>query len=157
MVEPSCLNLYIKQTPRAWYSPFATFLLSQGFVEPKSDTSLFAFHRRSDMTYLLLYIDDIGLAASSVELLRHIISSLQQEYAMKDMSELHHSLGVIVERRSPGMFLHQRQYTLDILERASMANCKLCATPVDTQGKASPDDKALVADSNGYRSLARTL
>jgi hypothetical protein len=93
------LNLYIKQTPRAWYSPFATFLLSQGFVEPKSDTSLFAFHRRSDMTYLLLYIDDIGLAASSVELLRHIISSLQQEYAMKDMGELHHSLGG--HRRAP--------------------------------------------------------
>jgi hypothetical protein len=55
------------------------------------------------------------------------------------------------------MFLHQRQYTLDILERASKANCKPCATPVDTEGKASSDDKAPMADSNGYRSLARAL
>ena len=31
----------LKQAPRAWYSRFATFLLSLGFVETKSDTSLF--------------------------------------------------------------------------------------------------------------------
>jgi hypothetical protein len=30
------------------------------------------------------------------------------------------------------MFLHQRQYTVDLLERAGVAECKPCATPVDT-------------------------
>ena len=34
-------SLYgLKQAPRAWYSRFATHLLSLGFVEAKSDTSL---------------------------------------------------------------------------------------------------------------------
>ena len=35
-------SLYgLKQAPRTWYSRFATFLLTLGFPEAKSDTSLF--------------------------------------------------------------------------------------------------------------------
>ena len=45
---------------------------------------------------------------------------------------LHHFLGVTVEHRPSGMFLHQRQYTLDILERAGMTACNPCSTPVNT-------------------------
>jgi hypothetical protein len=38
-------SLYcLKQAPRAWYSRFATFLLTLEFVEAKSDTSLFIYH-----------------------------------------------------------------------------------------------------------------
>jgi hypothetical protein len=126
----------LKQAPRAWYSHFATFLCSQGFVEAKSDTSLFLFRRGPDTAYLL-YVDGIVLTASSPGLLRRIISCLQQEFAMKDLGALHHFLGVTVERRPQGLFLHQRQYTVNLLERAGMAECKPCATPVDTQGKVS--------------------
>jgi hypothetical protein len=55
---------------------------------------------------------------------------------MKDLGVLHHFLGVTVEPHPTGL-LHQRQYTLDILERAGMTGCKPCSTPVDTQGKLS--------------------
>jgi hypothetical protein len=79
-------SLYgLKQAPRAWYSRFATFLTTLGFLEAKSDTSLFIFRRGSDTIYLLLYIDDIILIASSTELLRRTISALQQKFAMKDL------------------------------------------------------------------------
>ena len=71
-------SLYgLKQAPWAWYSRFATHLLSLGFVEAKSDTSLFVYWRGSDTAYLLLYVDDIVLTASSSEFLRQIISALQ--------------------------------------------------------------------------------
>jgi hypothetical protein len=148
-------SLYgLKQAPRAWYSRFAT-LCSQGFVEAKSDTSLFILRRGSGTTYLL-YVDDIVLTASSPELLRRIISCLQQEFAIKDLGALHHFLGVTVERRPQGLFLHQRKYTVDILDRASMTECKPCVTPVDTQGKLSAADPP-VADPTGYWSIAGAL
>jgi len=35
----------LKQAPRVWYSRFATFLVSLGFPEAKSDTSLFVYRR----------------------------------------------------------------------------------------------------------------
>jgi hypothetical protein len=105
-------SLYgLKQAPQAWYSQFATYLTSLGFIEAKSDTSLFIFRCSSDTVYLLLYVDYIILTASSTELLRHTISALQQEFAMKDVEPLHHFLDITVERRPDGLFLHQRSYT----------------------------------------------
>ena len=63
-------SLYgLKQAPRVWYSRFAAYLLSLGFVEAKSDTSLFVYRRGTDTIYLLLYVDDIVLTASSSALL----------------------------------------------------------------------------------------
>jgi hypothetical protein len=79
-------SLYgLKQPPRAWYSRFTTFLCSQGFVEAKLDTSLYLLLRGPNAVYLLLYVDDIVLTASSTGLLRRIISCHKQEFAMKDL------------------------------------------------------------------------
>jgi hypothetical protein len=76
---------------------------------------------------------------------------------MKDLGVLHHFLGVTVEPRPSGLFLHQRQYALDILERAGMTNCKPCTTPVDTKGKQSEAEGPSVTDPTAYRSLAGAL
>ena len=62
-------SLYgLKQAPRAWYSRFVTFLLTLGFTEAKSDTSLFIYRSGDETAYLLLYVDDIVLTASSQQL-----------------------------------------------------------------------------------------
>jgi hypothetical protein len=41
---------------------------------------------------------------------------------MKDLGPLYHFLGITVEHRSNGMFLHQRTYMLDIIKRVTMAD-----------------------------------
>jgi hypothetical protein len=53
------------------------YLLALRFVEAKSDTSLFVFSRDADTVYLLLYVDDIVLTASSTALLQHTIFYLR--------------------------------------------------------------------------------
>jgi hypothetical protein len=93
-------SLYgLKHAPRAWYSLFASYLASIGFVEAKSDTSLFIYRRGDDTVYLLLYVDDIVLTTSTADLLQRTIVALQREFAMKDLGPLHHFLGITAERR----------------------------------------------------------
>jgi hypothetical protein len=87
-----------------------------GFIEVKSDTSLFIFRRGSDTVYLLFYVDDIVLTASSVALLQQTISALKREFAMKDLGPLHHFWRVSVLHQADNLFLTQRQFALDILE-----------------------------------------
>jgi hypothetical protein len=54
-------SLYgLKQAPRAWYSKFASYLLSLGFVEAKSDTFLFIYRHGAETAYLLLYVDALS-------------------------------------------------------------------------------------------------
>lgn len=151
-------SLYgLKQAPRAWYSRFTSFLLTLGFVEAKSDTSLFILRSGTDTVYLLLYIDDIVLTASSTELLHGTITALQSEFSMKDLGDLHYLLGVRVSRQPSGLLLSQRQYCLVILDRVGMTDCKPCTIPVDTSAKLSATDGAPVADPTDFRSLAGVL
>jgi hypothetical protein len=109
------------------------------------------------MVYLLLYVDDIILTASSTELLRRTIFALQQKFAMKDLGLLHHFLGITVERRVDGLFLHQRTYTLDIFKHAIMADCKPCMTLVDLQVKLAGDSVPPVADVYQFQSITGAL
>jgi hypothetical protein len=79
--------------------PLLSLLLGlPGLVEAKSDTSLFVYHRGADTIYLPLYVDDIVLTASSLELLQRTTIALQQQFMMKDIGPLHHFLGVSVEQ-----------------------------------------------------------
>jgi hypothetical protein len=147
----------LKQAPRAWYIRFATFLITLRFLKAKSDTSLFIFRHGSNMVYLLLYVDDIIMTASSTELLRRTISALQWEFTMTDLKPLHHFLGITVERCSTGLFLYQRTYTFDILKRAVMADCKPCTTPVDIQAKLTGDLRPPIEDASQFQSIAGAL
>jgi hypothetical protein len=52
-------------------------LVFVGFVEAKSNTSLFVYRRGVDAAYLLLYVDNIVLTASRPELLQRTTSAFQ--------------------------------------------------------------------------------
>lgn len=85
------------------------------------------------------------------------VSSQQSGFAMKDLGTLHHFLGVTVVCQPLGLLLHQRQYSIEILERAGMADCKPCSTPVDASAKLSATAGDLVLDPTDFRSLAGAL
>lgn len=151
-------SLYgLKQAPRTWFHRFRSFLLSLGFTASKSDTSLFILRRGSSIAYLLVYVDDIILTASSPHTLHHIIHSLKQEFSMTDLEELHHFLGINVTPNSSGLFLCQQQYALEVLDRADMLNCKPVPTPVDTSSKFSASVGRPLSNPTHYRSLAGAL
>jgi hypothetical protein len=102
-------SLYgLKQAPRAWYQWFATYIRQLGFVLSVSNTSLFVYKDGSSIAYLLLYVDDIVLTASSTKLLDCLIGRLHTEFAMTDLGDLHHFLGISITRTSNGLFLSQR-------------------------------------------------
>jgi hypothetical protein len=86
-----------------------------GSTTSTSNTSLFIYKDGTGMAYLLVYIDDIILTASSPALLQHITRSLHSEFAMTGLGAIHHFLGISVTRSSDGLFLSQRQYALDLL------------------------------------------
>jgi hypothetical protein len=105
------------------------------------------------MVYLLLYVDDIVLTASSATLLQQTISTLKREFIMKDHRPLHHFLGVSVQHQEDGLFLAQRQFALDILERVGMVDCK----PVSMPAKVTAESGPPVADPTHFRSLIGAL
>lgn len=160
MPDHVCLlqkSLYgLKLAPRAWHQRFAGYIRTLGFVASASDTSLFVYKEGCHVAFLLLYVDDIVLTASSTDLDR-ITKRLHSEFAMTDLGDLHHFLGISVTCSADGLFLSQRQYAVDLLQRAGMAECHSTATPVDTRAKLSATDGAPFEDASQYRGLAGAL
>jgi hypothetical protein len=151
-------SLYgLKQAPRAWFQRLGNYLRSIGFTSTGSDTSLFVYKQGDAMAYLLVYVDDIILTASSTTLLQRVVQALCREFAIKDLGALRFFLGIQVRRDATGFSLSQAQYTEDILERAGMANCKPAPTPVDAKQKLSAADGEPAKDATFYRSITGAL
>ena len=102
----------LKQAPCAWYQQFATYIRHLGFIPWVFDTSLFVYKDGASTAYLLLYVDDIVLTTSSTDLLLSIIGRLHAEFAMTDLGDLHHFLGISVTHTSDGLFLSQVSATV---------------------------------------------
>jgi hypothetical protein len=106
---------------------------------------------------ILLNIDDIILTASTSLLLTTVTADLSREFAMKDLSPLHHVLDVLLTRSPHSLHLAQHQYNLDLLSRVGMRDCNLVTTPIDTQAKHSSIAGPPVSDPTLYCSLVGAL
>ncbi|GKB45405.1 ribonuclease H-like domain-containing protein, partial [Tanacetum coccineum] len=156
-VKNAFLNGDLSETaPRAWFNWFARYALRVGFSPSRCDSSLFIYQHGSEVVYLLIYVDDIVLTASSTDLLQRIISSLHKEFDMIDLGALNYFFCISVTRDSTSMFLSQKKYVMELLDRAHMASCNPTRTSVDTESKLGVDGDP-VSDPILYRSLAGSL
>nr|GEW79908.1 hypothetical protein [Tanacetum cinerariifolium] len=110
-------TLYMYQPPGFVDSRFVTW---DGFSSSRCDSSLFIYTQGSQVAYLLIYVDDIILIASSPFLLQQIVDSLHKEFDMTDLGGLNYILGISVICYLTGLFLSQKKYALQLLEHAHM-------------------------------------
>ncbi|GKC15181.1 ribonuclease H-like domain-containing protein, partial [Tanacetum coccineum] len=133
-------SLYgLKQVPLAWFQQFAGYATRAGFYHRRCDSSLFIYRHGSQVAYLLIYVDDIILTASCPTLLQQIIGSLNNEFDMTNLGAVNFFLGIFTDRTPTRLFLSQKKYALQLLERAYMVTCNPSRTPFDTDSKLGPE------------------
>lgn len=147
----------LKQAPRAWNARFVNFITNQGFKRSKNDTSLFTYAKNGTRAYLILYVDDIVITASTSELRNSVIAALKMEFPITDEGQISSFLGISAQFNDKGLFLNQSRYAEEIIERAGMKECKPCATPVDLKAKLSDKEGKAVDNPTEYRSMAGAL
>ena len=123
----------LKQASRQWYLKFNNTILSYGFVENTVDTCIYMKVSGSRFIILVLYVDDILLAANDKGMLRDVKEFLSKNFEMKDMGEASYVIGIEIFRdRSHGVLgLSQKAYINKVLERYRMD--KSTASPVPIQ------------------------
>ncbi|GKD73786.1 ribonuclease H-like domain-containing protein [Tanacetum coccineum] len=88
-------------------------------------------HGVRDLVLMLL-----GLVFITVD---RIIASLHADFSMTDLGPLNYFLGIYVTHNTSGMFLSQKKYAIEVLERAHMLTCNPCRTPVKLAADGDPD------------------
>jgi hypothetical protein len=146
----------LKQVPRAWYNRLSVKLLQLGFVVYKADTSLFVYIKFDPIIYLLVYVDDITVTSSSDTAVTTLLSHLRLDFALKDLGNLHHFLGIQVTRSKQELTMSQEHYAKEILQQAGMHKCKHVKTPLVTYEKLSVGNGTALREeeANKYRSIA---
>jgi hypothetical protein len=149
----------LKQAPRAWFARLSGKLQELGFVPSKADVCLFIYSTKEVNIFMLVYVDDIIVASSTVSAADQHLSQLCQEFPVKDLGTLSYFLAVEVKFTHDGIFLAQKKYIADLLSRTNMAQVKGVSTPMVTTEKFSHLDGTVLSpdDATGYRSVVGAL
>ena len=84
----------MKQTPRAWYDRFVTYLIEHGFKRGFANTTLFI---RTDKNYFVvaqIYVDYIVFGATNVSLAKSFADEMKKMFEMSMVGELTYFLGL---------------------------------------------------------------
>ena len=76
---------------------------------------------------------------------------------MKDLGLMHYFLGLEVWLSPEGIFMNKGKYVVEILKRFNMLECKVMATPMDSNLKLLADDSSELVDVNHYRQIIGSL
>jgi len=83
---------------------------------------------------LVLYVDDL-FPTGSEKLIVTCKKELASEFEKKDLGLLHYFLGLEVWQRPGEIFLSEGKYTIEILQRFDMMDCKSMVTPMEANLK----------------------
>lgn len=102
----------LKQSPRQWYKRFDSFMLSNSFKRSDYDSCVYIKFVDGSPIYLLLYVDDMLIAAKSKKEITALKAQLISEFNMKDLGAAKKILGMKINRdRTSGLlFLSQQNY-----------------------------------------------
>ena len=150
----------LKQSPRAWYGRIHTFFQAKNFTRSNHDHSLYINYQKQ--VIILLYVDDLVVAAPTKELIHWIRQQLHDEFEMTDLGPLKHFLGLEIARNRERRALHlcQSQYIQKILRLQGLQVCNPSQTPADPHvrlAKSRAESEATAEEKTIYHSAVGSL
>jgi len=132
-------------------------LLQHGFLQSKSDYSLFTRSQGSSFIAFLIYVDDVIIASNNLAAVSDLTRLLNSQFHLKDLGTAKCFLGLEIARNSTGISVSQVKYTLDILADNGLLAAKPATFPMEANLKLSKDTRTPLIDPTQYRRLIGRL
>ena len=125
-------SLYgLKQAPKQWYEKFNNVLIEHGFVVNSSDTCVYAKMFESECVIICLYVDDMLMYGTYLDLIIKTKEILSSKFEMKDLGEADVILGIKIKRIENGFSLNQSHYIEKLLRKFDSFDVVPVRTPYD--------------------------
>ena len=147
----------LKQAPRAWYNRIDEHFQSLGFVKSPSEATLYIKEIDANLIIVSVYVDDLLVTDSNEKLVKEFKAKMLKVFEMTDLGLMSYFLGMEVKQDHDGVFISQKKYAKEILNKFHMEDCKRTSTPMNQKEKFSKDDGAEKVDESQYRSLIGCL
>uniref|UniRef100_A0AAV1UWV9 Integrase catalytic domain-containing protein n=1 Tax=Peronospora matthiolae TaxID=2874970 RepID=A0AAV1UWV9_9STRA len=147
-----CLELIkaiygLKQASRVWNETFDEFIRSIGFQASGFDPCLYIMTSEGHCVFVLVYVDDVLVTGSSLEMIARTKNDLKTRFEMTDSGKCAFVLGIeLLDGEDGSVTMCQRRYVDDVLKRFGMDECKAVASPVDVSSRLVPSNSASKVD-----------
>ena len=132
----------LKQAPRAWHQRLQQELLAVGYTASAADPSLYWYCINGDYVYLLVYVDDILIAAKQLESVKAVKQQLLGLFESRDLGEATSYLGMSIQRnRQTGIIkIGHRLMITELLEKYGAVDSKIKSVPLSPSIKLAKDE-----------------
>ncbi|WVZ63011.1 hypothetical protein U9M48_012691 [Paspalum notatum var. saurae] len=125
-------SLYgLKQAPKQWHEKFDTTLTSAGFAVNEADSCVYYRYGGGKGVILCLYVDDILIFGTDIDVINEVKSFLSTKFDMKDLGEADVILNIKLIKDESGITLSQTHYVEKVLSRFGYIDSKPSPTPYD--------------------------
>lgn len=140
----------LKQAGRTWNKTLDKALVGLGFTRMGSETCLYVFRDGDKVCFLVVYVDDLLLAASDRPFMDAIKKKLAATYKMRDMGAASYILGIAItrDRARRTIELSQERYIEKVLANCGMDRSRPVDTPMHHSVRIGVDDPR---DNTVYR------
>jgi hypothetical protein len=125
-------SLYgLKQAPKQWHEKFDVTLISAGFSVNEANRCVYYRHGGGQWVILCLYVDDILIFETSLDVINEVKTFLCQSFDMKDMDDADVILNIKLIKGENGITLMQSHYVEKVLSRFGYKDSKPSPIPYD--------------------------
>lgn len=150
-------SLYgLKQSGRNWNKMLHNYLCENIFVQNPADHCVYKRETEHGKVIILIWVDDLVIAASDERALKTVKEMLTRKFHMKDLGELKNFLGIIFDQCDGGVTMSQQSYVGKLLERFDMQDCKPRSTPCEPKLNYTDGNVKLI-DPRKYREVVGSL
>lgn len=151
----------LRQAPRAWHTRLKKELEDMGFVASEADPGLYVLYTKTSKVYVLVYVDDILVAAEDVAAMRSVKEQLMSIFDVRDMGESAYFLGMEIERDRDlkTLKLSQKRLASELVTKYGLTEVKMKTTPLSVAIKLvnGEDGDLIDKEKFGYAELVGSL
>ncbi|PNY07765.1 putative copia-type polyprotein [Trifolium pratense] len=148
----------LKQAPRAWYSRIDAYFSQTGFHKcPYEHTLYIKTGEKGNFLIVCLYVDDLIFTGNDECLFKEFKQSMMKEFEMTDLGMMKYFLGIEVVQSAAGIFICQKKYAQEVLERFKMDDCNPVQIPIVPGTKLTRDVEGTKIDNTYYKQMVGSL
>lgn len=150
-------SLYgLKQSGRNWNKVLHDHLTNMHFVQNQTDHCVYTRENDSEKVFIVIWVDDVIIAASNENVLMDVKKTLASKFKMKDLGRLRHCLGIDFNQTDHCVKMSQSKYVESVLKRFDMQNCKPRSTPCELK-LTYHDGAEKITEVGKYREVVGSL
>ena len=134
-----------------------SYFLKEGFARCPSEHTLFVKNHEEKILIVCIYVDDLVFTGSDERMFAEFKASMKQEFDMADLGKMKFFLGVEIVQNDEGIYLSQRKYMLEILERFGLENANSVRNPMVPVMKLMKNEDGEQVDMTRYKQMVGSL